>query len=228
VTYARSTGASGGHYSLFRIASDGSGVPETVLVRTSNLFEAEYTRDGRTLVFRETDAQTNRDIWFMRADSPATAKPLLRTPYEERQLAVSPDGRWLAYSSNETGADEVYVRHLAEGSARWKVSTAGGAEPRWNRNGRELFFMRGDSLYSVPLPPSQGPDFHSGTPRALLEIRRYQTIGNTMYDVAPDGNHFVYVRNQIGQTSEQMGLTLHWFDNLRRQKQTSPGVSGAR
>ncbi|MFI5279604.1 MAG: protein kinase [Gemmatimonadales bacterium] len=228
VTFAKSTGVSGGHYSLFRVASDGSGVPETVLVRTSNLFEAEYTRDGRIMVFRETDAQTNRDIWFMRADSPATAKPLLRTPYEERQLAVSPDGRWLAYSTNETGADEVYVRHLAEGSARWKVSTAGGNEPRWNRNGRELFFMRGDSLYSVPLPPPSGGDFRSGAPRALLEIRRYQTIGNTLYDVAPDGNHFVYVRNQIGQTSEQMGLILHWFDNLKRQKQTGPGTSGAR
>ncbi len=228
VSYTRNTSGSAGHFSLFRIASDGSGVPETLLVRANNLWESEFTRDGRTLVFRESNPQTNRDIWFMRADSPQSAKPLLRTPFEEKQLAVSPDGRWLAYTSNETGADEVYVRHLAEGSARWKVSTAGGIAPRWNRNGRELFFTRGDSLYAVALPPAPGADFHSGPPRALFEVRYQTSTTNTLYDVAPDGNRFVFVRNQVGQSSEQMNLILHWFDNLRRQKQTGPGTSGAR
>src|SRR4029077_8332157 len=128
-------------FGLFRIASDGSGVPETLLVRpAATVFEGEFTRDGRTLVFREGGAQTQRDIWFMPVDSPQAAKPLLRTPFEERAIAVSPDGRWLAYVSTETGTDEVYARRLAEGSARWKVSTGGAFSPRFSRNGKELFY----------------------------------------------------------------------------------------
>jgi eukaryotic-like serine/threonine-protein kinase len=215
VTYARFSGEAGGRFGLFKIAADGSGVPETLLVRPQSVIEAEFTRDGRTLVFRETNPQTARDIWFMPADSPQAAKPLLRTPFEERAIAVSLDGRWLAYVSNETGADEVYVRHLAEGSARWKVSTSGGIAPRWNRNGRELFFANRDSLYAVDVRP--GTDFGAGAPRALFEARFMSSTNNTYYDVAPDGNRFVFVRNQVGQTSEQMSLVLHWFDQLRRR-----------
>ena len=213
VAYTRTFGGTGGHFSLFKIASDGSGVPEPLLVRQYNVWEVEFARVGRTLVFRESHPQTQRDIWFMPTDSPQAAKPLLRTPFEERGIAVSPDGRWLAYTSNETGADEVYVRRLAEGSARWKVSTAGGIAPRWNRTGRELFFTRGDSLYSVAVLP--GTDFRAGAPRALFEGRYLSSSNNVYYDVAPDGRRFVFVRNQAGQSSEQMSLVLHWFDQLR-------------
>lgn len=88
------------------------------------------------------------------------------TPFDERNPAVSPDGRWLGYASNETGALEVYVRSLAEGSGRTRVSTGGGTEPRWARSGRELFFRSRDSGYAVPVTP--GPVFRAGAPRALF------------------------------------------------------------
>src|SRR5438105_10124516 len=107
-----------------------------------------YTTLFRSL-FRENHPQTHRDIWITPVDSPRAARPLLRTPFEERGIGLSPDGRWLVYVSNETGADEVYIRQLREGSARWRVSTRGGAEARWGRGGRERCFRQGDTVYGV-------------------------------------------------------------------------------
>src|SRR5205807_398395 len=95
---------------LFRIAADGSGVAETLLVRPYPVWEVQFTPDGRTMLFRENHPQTHRDIWITPVDSPWAARPLLRTPFEERGIGLSPDGRWLVYVSNETGADEIYIR----------------------------------------------------------------------------------------------------------------------
>lgn len=153
---------------LFRIAADGSGTPDTLLVRPQPVWEVQLTPDGHTMVFRETHPQTKRDIWAAPVDSPQAAKPLLRTPFEERAIALSPDGRWLAYVSDETGHDEVYVRRLTEGSARWPVSLGGGTEPRWGRAGRELYYRNGDSLNVVAV--QTGAEFRSGPPRVLLVL----------------------------------------------------------
>jgi len=91
----------------------------------------------------------------------------------------------------------------------------GGKRAALEPHGRELLFTRGDSLYSIALPPSPGADFHSGPPHALIEARYQLSTTSTFYDIAPDGNRFVFVRTQVGQSSEQVNLVLHWFDQLR-------------
>ncbi len=214
LVYGRNTGASG--VGLYTILTDGSGRPESLLTRPSPIFESSPTPDRRGIVFRESHAQTGRDIWIMPLDSPQTARALLVTPFDERNPAVSPDGRWLAYASNETGALEVYVRNLAEGSGRTRVSTGGGSEPRWARNGRELFFRSRDSVYVVPVTP--GPELHAGAPRALFG-GRFSTANTTDWDVAPDDRAFVMVRPPdaaLGGTP--VNIVLHWFDQLRAQR----------
>ncbi len=203
---------------LFRIAADGSGVPETLLVRPQSVWEVQFTPDGRTMVFRENHPQTHRDIWIAPVDSPQGARPLLRTPFEERAIALSPDGHWLAYVSNETGSNEVYVRRLLEGSARWRVSMRGGTEPRWGRAGRELFFRNGDSLYAVAM--QLGAELRAGPPRALFG-GKYQVAlaGNGIaYDVSPDGGRFLMVREQASRWREELNVVLHWFDPIRRRR----------
>jgi hypothetical protein len=137
------------------------------------------------------------------------ARPLVATPFQERGIALSPDGRWLAYVSNETGSDEIYVRELAEGSARRRISTAGGSEPRWSRS--ELFFRHGDSLYAVAIAP--GPPFHAGQPRALFAVTHPSLPNVVGYDVSRDGTRFVVVR---AQTVRYINLVLHRFDARRR------------
>ncbi|HVH66865.1 MAG TPA: protein kinase [Gemmatimonadales bacterium] len=200
---------------LFRIAADGSGVPETLLVRPQPVWEVQFTPDDRTMVFRENHPQTRRDIWVMPLDSPSAAKPLLRTPFEERAMALSSDGHWLAYTSNETGTDEVYVRQLREGSARWRVSAHGGSEPRWGRDARELFFRNGDSVYAAAI--QLGAEVRTRPPRALFG-GRYQTgfAGHSVsYDVSPDGSRFLLVRDP-GTGDQELNVVLNWFDHFRR------------
>ena len=203
---------------LFWIAADGSGTPETLLVRTQPVWEVQFTPDQRTIVFRENHPETSRDIWTAPVDSPQAARPLLRTPFDERAMALSPDGRWLAYVSNETGVDEVYVRQLREGSARWRMSTRGGTEPRWGRAGRELFFRNGDSMYAVTM--RLGADAQAGPPRALFG-GKYQAglaARNVMYDVSPDGARFLMVREQDSTGSRELNVVLNWFDRMRRRE----------
>ncbi|MDP3775130.1 MAG: protein kinase, partial [Gemmatimonadales bacterium] len=214
LVYGRQSAAGG--IALYTIVTDGSGRPESLLTRPSPTFESSPTPDGHRLVFRESHPQTGRDIWIMPVDSPQAARALLVTPFDERNPAVSPDGRWLAYASNETGASEIYVRNLAEGSGRTRVSTGGGAEPRWARSGRELFFRSRDSVYVVPVTP--GPEFRAGAPRALFG-GRFTTSNVTNWDVAPDGQGFVMVRTpEAALEGTPLNVVLHWFDQLRSQR----------
>ncbi len=215
LVYGRQS-AAGGVVTLYTILTDGSGRPESLLARPSPIFESNPTPDGRGMVFRESHAQTGRDIWIAPVDSPQAARALLVTPFDERNPAVSPDGRWLAYASNETGALEIYVRGLAEGSGRTRVSTGGGAEPRWARSGRELFFRTADSVYAVAVTP--GPEFRAGAPRALFG-GRFTVASAANWDVAPDGRGFVMVRTpDSALEGTPLNVVLHWFDQLRSQR----------
>ena len=184
------------------------------MTRPSTVFESSLTPDGRQAVFRETAGEaTGQDIWIAPLDSASVARPFLVTAFAERNPAVSPDGRWVAYASNESGVMEVYVRSFAEGGGRTRVSTNGGAEPRWARSGRELFYRTPDSVYSVPVMP--GPEFRAGMPRALFG-GTFPRKSTTNWDVAPDGQRFVMVRPpEIPAEGPPLHVILHWFDQVR-------------
>lgn len=202
---------------LFRIAADGSGTPETLLIRPQPVWEVQFTPDDRTIVFRENHPRTNRDIWIAPVDSPQAARPLVRTPFEEREIALSPDGRWLAYVSDETGSNEVYVRPLREGMARWRVSRRGGTEPRWGNRGRELFFRNADSMYAVTV--QLGTEFQAGPPRGLFagSYAAAFEFNSVLYDVSRDGSHFLMVREPAGAAGPDLNVVLNWFDQARRR-----------
>jgi hypothetical protein len=151
---------------LSAIATDGSGTPETLLVRPQSIFEAEFTADGRTLVFRETHSETSRDIWMAPADSVEAAVPLIRTPFNERQIALTPDGRWLAVVSNETERRGV-LEATAQEPAVAHVRRA--AWPMMGRGRRELFFWSRDSL----VMPVEAGAAAPREPRAVL-VGRFQ------------------------------------------------------
>jgi len=207
--------ASAGTAGLFTITTDGSGQPESLLARPGGIWESAPTPDGRALVFREMSRDRNRDIWIAPLDSLQAARPLLVTPFDERNPAVSPDSRWLAYASDETGQREVYVRGLAEGSGRIRLSTGGGAEPLWGHSGRELFYrsLNGDTMYVVPVTP--GPAFHAGQPRVMF-TGDYVAGNPPLWDVAPGDQEFVLLRNRNAESGAlTLHVILHWFDQLR-------------
>ncbi len=198
---------------LFRIRADGSGTPELLLARPSAVQEVAFTPDHRSMVLVETPLETKGDIWVVPVDSPANARPLLRTPFNEREIALSPNGRWLAYVSDEAGSDDVYVRGLEEGSPRWRVSTSGGTEPRWGAGGRELLYRHADSAYAADVP--SGAEFRTRPPRTLFGGRFVSQPMVAMWDVSADGSRFVFVRSTRAGESRAVRLVLHWFE--RRQ-----------
>ena len=209
--YARA-GSGGG--SVYAIPSDGSGKPVQLFARPGAVFELSLTRDGRQAAFRETvSAPNGQDIWIASLDGPSVARALVVTPHAERNPAVSPDGRWLAYASNESGVMEVYVRSLADGGEHTRVSRRGGAEPRWVRGGSELLYRTSDSVFAVAVTP--GATFRTGVSRALFG-GQFRQKNTTNWDASADGQRFVMVRPPaVPADGPPLSVILHWFDQPR-------------
>jgi serine/threonine-protein kinase len=213
-------GRSGAALQLYRVSADGSEAPRPVLARPNSIYESRITPDHRMIVFREDAAggggAGNRDILMAPLDSPTAVRPLVATPFDEKGIALSPDGNWLAYVSNETGADEVYIRKLQDVSSRWPVSKGGGREPRWIRTG-EVFFRKGDSVMVSRVDLGAEPRV---TPPRLLFTGEYTFTGyEPLWDVSPDGQRFAFARASAAVADAPMALLLNWADHWKaRQK----------
>jgi Tol biopolymer transport system component len=153
------------------------------------IFEGILTRDQRNIVYRLGGIPG--DLYHARRDSLSEPQVLVATPFDERAPALSPDDRWLAYVSNETGRDEIYVRPFPGGGGRWMVSAAGGTEPRWRRDGRELFYRNADTLFAIQV--SAQPDFAVGQRTALFTGEYLTNLRHATYDVHPNGNQFIFI-----------------------------------
>jgi tRNA A-37 threonylcarbamoyl transferase component Bud32 len=183
---------------LWWIAADGSGRPESLLVSAGSHFAGSVTPDGRTVVFQETGGISN-GIRTLTFDSAPAARTVIPAAFDESAPALSADGHWLAYQSDQTGQMEVYVRSYPEPGARVPVSLQGGTEPVWAHNGRELFYRSGDSLMvaSVTLSPALAI-----AGRRLLFTSSFLSGGQFReYDVAPDDQHFVMISGGAAQST---------------------------
>jgi len=194
---------------LWRIAADGSGRPESLLVANGDRFGGTVTADGRALVFQEAGSERS-GIRSMVFDSAPASRLLVPGTFGESAPALSPNGQWLAYQSDETGELEVYVRPYPGDGARVSVSLHGGSEPVWAHNGRELFFRSGDSLMTAAVAP--GPTFGVTGRRLLFTSGFLSGDGFREYDVAPDDQHFVLLTGASAR-STLIGLQ-HVFDHL--------------
>jgi serine/threonine-protein kinase len=203
----------------YRQAADGSGEPERLLASDALQMPISYTPDGRLLVSMGVTGQ-QRDIHLMTLDGQRKSEPLIHGPANELWAEVSPDGRWIAYDSDESGQFEVYVRPFPDAyrGSRWQISAAGGRQPVWSRNGRELFY-RDFSGALMAVPVAAGPGFVPRRPVRLFEGTGYLGAGGQgggrTYDVSPDGNRFLMVRTE-DQASTPLVVVLNWFEELKR------------
>ena len=209
VTYARRQ--AGTVYDIFEIPSDGSGTEEALVVRDLMQLPQAWSPDGRTLAFAETP---DHGIWLLSLEGERTAREWLQTPATERELQFSPDGRWIAYSSNESGRFEVYVRSLA-GDVTRAISTEGGGAPRWSEDGRELFYRSGDGMYVVEV--STDGTFERGLPTLLFEGPYLGDVNDiASYDVTGDAKRFLMItRPQSEATQMQLNVVQNWFEELK-------------
>jgi serine/threonine-protein kinase len=172
-----------------------------------------WANDGHTLAFTERKPSGERDIWTLQPDG--NPIPFLVTPFDESSPVLSPDGRFLAYASDETGRNEVYVQPYPGPGGRWLISTTGGEDPSWSANGRELFYRSADALIAVTVQTTSTV-MVVGQQRRLFE--RYFEVLNSErnYDVSPDGEHFVMIRSESASSAPIFHLVLNWFSNLDR------------
>jgi eukaryotic-like serine/threonine-protein kinase len=205
-----------GQQNLFWQLADGSGGLERLNIAEHREAPISWSPNGQLLAFVDIDPTTSRDIWVLRM-SDRKAQPFLRTTFNESGPRFSPDGRWLAYVSDESGRYEVYVQPYPGPGGKWQISTDGGTEPIWNRNGRELFYRSGDKMMAVDIATQ--PSFIAGKPRMLFEgpyLPAPGTVPN--YDVSPDGQRFLMLKpvEQAGAAPTQINVVLNWSEELKR------------
>jgi Tol biopolymer transport system component len=192
---------------------DGSGTEEQLLPGAELRFPSSITPDGNTLFYRETAAATGFDIHRVSLSGERTSTPVLVTPFNESSPQISPDGRWLAYVSDQSGRNEVYVRRWPDGAAEWQISTDGGTEPVWDPDGRTLYFRRTPSLIAATLTLSE---------TALTVVRRdslfsgpyFENVRWPEYDISHDGEQFVFIK--LGDSTVRPVVVLNWIEQVER------------
>jgi len=202
---------------IYRVPVDAS-APATLVQRGAyGSWEAEVSRDGTWMVMRSDEVGGGNVLRARRltGDSALVTIDANNERGESLNIALSPDNHWLAYTSNQNGIrTEVCVTSFPDACTKVLVSTGGGTEPRWSRDGRELFYESGGVLRSVSVPP--GPKLAPGVPRALLSLGSYRRARNRQqYDVSPDGNRFLMIRERPASANHGVMYVDDWLAELR-------------
>jgi len=200
--------------------ADGTGTPRILYRGPMGFGQALASRDGHWLLLRRAVSEAgNGDIYGLH-EGDSTLTPLLTTPAREGSPALSPDGKWLAYVSDESGKPEVYVRPFPEvGSAKWQVSLSGGFTPVWAHSGKELFYLDdARALIAVTIQP--GPTFTFSGQRVLFSASAYSFVGGyPTFDVAPDDRRFVMIRSVAPSAETELVLIQNWAEELKARAQ---------
>ena len=224
-----------GPSNLFVQYADGRGAAERLTVSSELQVPGFVTPDGRSVVGWEFARETGGDIVrfpFTLAmgeprhsmlSGPPSVERLVDTPFRELNVEVSPDGRYIAYQSDESGRFEIWVRPFPQLNGRWQVSAAGGTRPAWAKNGTELFYLDlANTLNAVPVQISGGTFVH-GTPARVFDTVYAEPLGNgRSYDVSPDGQRFLMLKeNGGGRTAQRrLAVVLNWFEELQARVPT--------
>ena len=200
-------------YSLWSMAADGSGKAELFFQANESIREGMISLDGRTLVYRVDTQRDNRDIFVLPLTGERKPVGLLTGPNDDKMPRASPDSKWLAYVSDESGAEEVYVRLISGAGGRVAVSVGGGREPVWSRDGKRLFYRSGSKMMSANVALS--PEL-SITARQILFDAPFTTDPyHPNFDVAPDGKSFVMIRPMY--EDRQMVMVVNWAEELKQR-----------
>ncbi len=195
-------------------ALSGSAEEQQLLHSDEAKSPTDWSPDGRALIYQRLDPKTKSDLWMLPLAGSRTPVSLVRTDANEVDGRVSPDGHWIAYASDESGKWEVHVAAFPGPGGRWQVSSGGGSEPIWRRDGKELFYLAADrELMAAAVTP--GAHFEAGAPQPLFRTRSRYT-GNVAYDVAADGRRFL-VNTLIGaEAMAPITVEINWSAAFNR------------
>jgi len=202
-----------GKSGIYSVAADGSGKPELLLATDRRPRPTSYTPDGQTLVYTLLGGNAKPQIMVFTAGAPP--HPLHETSFPEDNGQISPDGKWVAYESSESGTQEIYAQAFPGPGAKVRISLQGGSWARWSRNMRELFYWEGTPTTRLMFVEVQTtPNFKVGTPQLL-----FVNNSGTTWDVAPDGKRFLVELTPVSEAAggSRMAAVTDWFDELRRR-----------
>jgi hypothetical protein len=195
-------------------ATSGSGAEKLLFEDSLNKYPLSWSPDGRLLLYGSTGLQTNNDLLLLPLSGERKPIPFLQTQFSEARGRFSPDGRWMAYQSDESGRMEVYAAPFPGPGGKWQISTAGGTFPRWRADGAEIFYLApGNRLMAAPVN-GKGATFEVGAVKALFDIR--PAGGGYRYDVTADGQRFLTneVEEQTG--SAPVTVVLNWTAGVKK------------
>jgi Tol biopolymer transport system component len=223
-----------GRYLVFRAGqgiwwtrADGTGQPQALTQSSNQQIAWSITGDSKRLAFVELNSATGADIWTLPLEISSSGiragKPevFLQTPFNERSPMFSPDGRWIAYQSDETGRYQVYVQAFPDKHGKRQISTDTGSQPSWPRDGRELFFWQYGANQHLMAATYQerGGSFLASKPRVWSEKRPVSVTSTRGYDPAPDGKRIVALMpaETTQEPHDRVIFLLNFFDELRRR-----------
>jgi eukaryotic-like serine/threonine-protein kinase len=204
-------------FAMTIIAADAATEKKVVYRTTERLETTDWSRDGR-YVLVDWGNIGSQDVWVVSLTEPVKAFPLVQTESPERAGQFSPDGRWVAYQSLQTGRNEIYVTPFPGGGARYQVSGNGGAQARWSRDGKQLYFVSGDDDLTVATVDGTGSRFEVSDVRPLFRVNLFRgpRVGLVSYAIAPDGKRFLI--NDAGEAGvPRVALVTNWTSELAKR-----------
>ena len=196
--------------------ADGTGGKEYLCSMDNAQFPTCWSPDGGILLFTDEHPDTKFDMWMLSIDGGREPQSLLVTEFNETAGVFSPDGRWIAYQTDESGRYEVYVRPFRESGAKHLISTDGGTEPVWAPDGRELFYRNGDRMMAVSVQST--PEFIAEKPELLFEGRYAANRMGANYDITRDGRRFLMIKRGEAEsgTLTELKVILNWSEEMKR------------
>jgi eukaryotic-like serine/threonine-protein kinase len=204
--------------SIYRKPANGSGKEEMLMSGGINNRPTDWSRDGKYVVYANSiGGASNYNLWLLPMEGDHKPVSYLQSPFNEVDAQFSPDGHWMAYASNESGQPQVYVQSIPASGAKWQISPAGGVQPRWGRDGKELFYISAEQkLMAVPV--KSGATIEAGTPQPLFDIDPIfpPLVGRFAYQPAADGKRFLVLAVAGGAASPPINVVLNWQAGLKK------------
>jgi Tol biopolymer transport system component len=203
---------------FYRKEAGGGGQEEQLTNSPYFKVASDWSRDGRYLLYYEVDPKTGFDIWALPLEGERKPAVVLQTPFSEANAQFSPDGKWIAYNSDASGRDEVYVRAFPFSSGQWQVSNQGGSRPKWRADGKELFYVGPNASHILAAGVRvAGASFQSDTPRELFPISPVPDNLASPFDVTADGQRFLVVQQSAGaQVAAPLTVVTNWQAGLKK------------
>ena len=204
-----------GPINLYQKPASGAAMEEALFKSNEDKFPTDWSADGQFILYDVIDPKTRGDLWILPLSGDRKPFPYLQTQFTERQAQFSPDGHWIAYSSDVSGQFEVYVQSFPNVGGPHRVSTNSGVQPRWRRDGTELFYISAD-LKLMAVDVKTGPStFETGVPRQLFDTRLVAPEGRNIYAVTSDGQRFL-INSGESPFGAQLNVVMNWTADLKR------------